>query len=385
MTEVRFCSACGKEQPADATRFCPYCGAQLHAPAAAAEVPAVSEGPVTDTPRADTPTPTTPMPTQQPSSAGAGSSVPSTVGATADRAVATAQAMAGSARRKLDEFAESSEVMAKVPGRSLTLVGLGVLLLAIALGIFKRFPDVGLIWSILLVAGGALVAVQELRRAGTQLPDLSVLPAQAAHPLVPVAYTLLVIAWAIVMMDIAFVPLLWVAAAFLLAFDQFRKASLRFGGRMRIANLREGNRRWISIACLVAVVFTFASWSDNPGYSYGGYEYGYDTYSGESGYEYNPSLYYVSGFSFPGRSLRLAALGIACVLALLVWASFDAWRSPWARRAPYLLAAATAVWWIQANGRDAAAFLFLVAIAVATYFAYRSLRSPSAAGPPPTS
>lgn len=367
MTDVRFCSACGKEQPREATKFCPYCGAQLHAPAPEPESPA------TDTPRADTPTPTTPMPTQQPSSAG---SVSSTVGATADRAVATAQAVAGSARRKLDEFAESSEVMAKVPGRSLTLVGLGVLLLAIGLGIFKRFPDVGLIWSVVLVAGGALVAVQELRRAGTQLPDLSLLPAQAAHPMVPVGYTLLVIAWTIVMMDIAFVPLLWVVAAFLLAFDQLRKASLRFGGRMSIANLRAGDRRWIAIACLVAVVFTFASWSDNPGYTYGGYEYGYDSYSGESGYEYNPSLYYMSGFSFPGRSLRLAALGIAFVLALLVWASFDAWRSPWARRAPYLLAVATAVWWIQANGRDAAAFLFLVAVVVATYFAHRSLRSP---------
>ncbi len=113
--------------------------------------------------------------------------------------------------------------LAHVPAHSPTVLGLGVLALAVFLSFLPFFAGVGPLWSVVVIAGGWCVAARELREAGLRHPLVDWVPEQLLHPAVPALYAVLVAALALRMLSLGFTPLLWLAGAGLVGYDQYRK------------------------------------------------------------------------------------------------------------------------------------------------------------------
>jgi hypothetical protein len=113
--------------------------------------------------------------------------------------------------------------LAHVPGHSPTVLGLGLVGLAIFLSILPFFSGVGPLWTLLVLVGGGLLTVRELRAAGLSHPALDWVPAPWLGPLLPALVTVLLVALAVRMLSLGLTPLLWLGGAGLVAHDQYRK------------------------------------------------------------------------------------------------------------------------------------------------------------------
>lgn len=338
-----FCAHCGKQQPDQAAGFCTFCGKALLKPQ---ESPTAS------------------------------------VQEKAGQVLEGAGKVAGQAASKFENFAATSEVLGKIPGRSVTLLGLGAMAVAIALGFVGSWPGIGWLWAGIMLLGGALIAVQELRRHGAEVPQLPAVPAALSHPLIQFGFVALVIAQAIRLAGVGVTPLLWIAAALLLTYDGYKKAKLRFP-EFDLKNSKAGIRKVVLIACIAALAISFMQWSSTDGYFSGGYSYNYGYENGGIageygyGYEYEAAQYFWPGWSFSGRALRLSPVGLSAVLLLIGWTMFS--RPPvnsvWWNRAPLVLAGVTAAWWLFAGGHQFWGFVFLILVIAAGALAYRSTRS----------
>ena len=113
--------------------------------------------------------------------------------------------------------------LAHVPGHSPTLLGLGLVGLALFLSILPFFSGVGVLWTLLVLGGGGLLAVRELRAAGLTHPAWDWVPGAWLGPLLPALVSVLLVALAVRMLSLGITPLLWLAGAGLVAHDQYRK------------------------------------------------------------------------------------------------------------------------------------------------------------------
>ena len=123
-----------------------------------------------------------------------------------------------------------------LPGGSLTLLGLGLVGLALLLSLLPFVQGLGWMGSTVMFLGGALVAVNEVRlvtapsvqevrtAAAHTLPSaLENLPEETRHPGIAWAYAALVCTQALLMMGFGLVSIVWLLAAIVLGFDQGRR------------------------------------------------------------------------------------------------------------------------------------------------------------------
>lgn len=288
---------------------------------------------------------------------------------------------------RVDRTLGEAAVLERVPGRSVSLLGLGIMGGAIALSLLPAFSGVGPVWSAVMLAGGAAVAVDELRDAGHALPALR-LPAALAHPLTPPLFAALVGVHAFHQLRLGIVPLLWLAAAVLLCWDQFRKTILSpdgFGRHFDFRRAWHGHRRTVVLGVGLCLVSLFLTWGETSGWLGGGYDYNYRYQgNGEYGYQYdyNAAKYYYPGFELSGRNQSFALLAEAALFALLVWAAYRG-EGEAARRADRLAlwtASLLALWCLVNAGAEMGVLLFLAGIA-AVHFALRQLRRGEDEGP----
>ena len=288
---------------------------------------------------------------------------------------------------RVDRTLEGAEVLDRIPGRSVSLLGLGIMASAVALSMLPRFSGVGPAWSAVMLAGGAAVAVDELRAAGHALPAVK-LPRVLADPLFPPLFAALVGVHAFHQLRVGVVPLLWAAAAFLLCWDQFRKTLLSpegFGRYLDFAQAWRGYRRSLLLGAGLCLLSLFFTWGETSGWLGGGYDYNYRYQGdGEYGYQYdyNPAKYYYPGFEISGRNQSFALLAEAMLFALLLWAAY---RPPegGARRADrvaLVLAGLLALWGVLNAGPSAGVLLFLAGIAMVHHALWR-IRRGEAEGP----
>ncbi len=280
---------------------------------------------------------------------------------------------------------ENAEVLDRIPGRSVSLAGLGLMALAIVLSLLPMVSGIGPLWSLLMLAGGAVAAVGELRAAGKPLKSVR-LPASLQNPLVAPAFAALVALHAFQLLRLEMVPLLWLCAAVLLGWDQARKARLApegFGRRFDLALARRGYRGNVTAGVVLCLTSLFFTWGASSGYFTGGYSYNYAYRSDGSGnygygyaYDYSPTQYYWPGWEMSGRNQSFAIFAEALLLALVLWAATR--RDGQGSRAFRVFAPAAGLflfaWWWMNAGSGAGVWIFFLGLAAIGSGAYRILR-----------
>lgn len=287
---------------------------------------------------------------------------------------------------RVDRTLDGAEVLDRIPGRSVSLLGLAIMASALAVSMLPGFSGVGLVWSAVMLAGGAAVAVDELRAAGHPLPAAR-LPRLLADPLFPPLFAALVGVHAFHQLRVGVVPLLWAAAAFLLCWDQFRKTLLSpegFGRYLDFAQAWRGYRRNLLLGAGLCLLSLFLTWGETSGWLGGGYDYNYRYQGdGEYGYQYdyNPAKYYYPGFEISGRNQSFALFAEAMLFALLLWAAYRPAGDPRrADRVALVLAGLLALWGLANAAPTAGVLLFLAGIA-AVHHALWKLRRGETEGP----
>lgn len=294
---------------------------------------------------------------------------------------------------RIDRVVNENELLDRVPGRSLTLVGAGLVAGAIALSLLPGFYGVGFLWSAVVLAGAGLVALAELRGAGhaAGMAVEAEVPAPLRHPLIAPAFAALVGLHAFLLLRVGIIPLLWLAAALLLGYDQYRRAAATPDGFTRNFDLRRawhGYRRNVTAGVGVCLASLFLTWGQTSGYWTGGlaYTYGYRYNSAAGGYEYGydydyqPMQYYWPGWETSGRNQSFALLAVAVLFGLLLWA---AWRRADGARRPSPVAgvagaALLAVFWLLAAKDGVGAWLFLLGLTSIGVGAHRIRRGEEA-------
>ena len=298
------------------------------------------------------------------------------------------QELAGRASARVEQVVESTPLLDSVPGRSLTLVGAGLVAAAIALSLLPSFYGVGLLWSAVVLAGAAVVALGELRSVRAPAAErLSVLQ----HPMIAPGFAALVGLHAFLLMRVGVIPLLWVAAAVLLGYDQYRRAARApdgFARRMDPRRAWHGYRRNLTAGAALCLVSMFFTWGRSSGYWTGGlsYNYGYRYNSAAGGYEYgydydySPMQYYWPGWELSGRNQSFALLAVALLFGLLLWAAYrpaEEERTA-APAAPLAAGALLAVFWLLAPKDGIGSLLFLLGLATLAVGAHRIWRGDEA-------
>lgn len=272
---------------------------------------------------------------------------------------------------RMDRALGETEVLDRIPGRSVSLLGLGIMAAAIVLGLLPSFSGVGPAWSAVMLAGGAVAAVHELRAAGRALPSVR-LPRPLADPLFPPLFAALVGVHAFHQLRVGMVPVLWLLAALLLCWDQFRKTLLSptgFGRFLDFAQAWHGYRRSVLLGAGLCLLSLFCTWGESSGWLGGGYDYNYRYQGdGEYGYQYdyNPAKYYYPGFEISGRNQSFALLAESMLFALLLWTAYRPIDGGAARadRVALGLAGFLALWGLANAEPTVGVLLFVAGIAV---------------------
>jgi hypothetical protein len=314
---------------------------------------------------------------------------PSDASADSSRPAGAAPGLHEYAARASDEFeraVENSALLDRVPGRSVTLVGVGLVTAAIALSMLPSFYGLGFGWSVVMLICAAAVALPELRSAGTDVPAVP-LPGVLRHPLVPPAYAALVAVHAFLMLRIGIVPLMWLAAAVLLGWDQYRRAARAPDGFVRHLDIRRawhGYRRNVTVGVAVCLGSMFLTWGKSSGYWTGGlaYTYGY-RYNAGSGsydygydYDYQPMQYYWPGWELSGRNQSFALLAVCLLLGLVLWAAYRPREDarPAAPSTGLVAGALLSVFWLLGAKDGIGSLLFLLGLAAILHAAWQIRR-----------
>lgn len=281
---------------------------------------------------------------------------------------------------------DDSALLDHVPGRSVTLLGVGLVVAAIALSLLPSHAGVGFFWSVVMLVGAAAVALPELRRAGKDVSAARV-PAALQHPLVPPVYAALVAVHAFLLLRIGVVPLMWLAAAVLLGWDQYRRAARAPDGFVRHFDIRRawhGYRRNVTAGVAVCLGSMFLTWGRSSGYWTGGYAYNYayryNAGTGTGGYDYDydylPMQYYWPGWELSGRNQSFALLAVCLLVALVLWAAYRPGEGarPLMPSAGVTAGALLAVFWLLAAKSGIGALLFLLGLAAILHAAWQIRR-----------
>jgi hypothetical protein len=134
--------------------------------------------------------------------------------------------VAGQVGDAIESVLDDPRLRSRLPGESLTMLGLGLVALALLLSLVPFVVGIGVIGSSVMLLAGALVALNEWRGVtppGTLPPALENLPEETQHPGIAQAFAALVCTQALLMMGFGLVSILWLLAAIVLGFDQGRR------------------------------------------------------------------------------------------------------------------------------------------------------------------
>lgn len=142
-------------------------------------------------------------------------------------------AVAGQAGAAFQSVLDDPRLRSRLPGGSLTLLGLGLVGLALLLSLIPFVPGIGFPGSTVVLLWGALVAVNEwriisqpeAREPGTPAvrappPPLANLPRDTRHPGIAQTFALLTCTYALLMLGYGPISLVWLLAAVVLGYDQ---------------------------------------------------------------------------------------------------------------------------------------------------------------------
>jgi hypothetical protein len=142
-------------------------------------------------------------------------------------------AVAGQVGAAFRSVLDDPRLRSHLPGGSLTLLGLGLVGLALVLSLIPAVPGVGLFGSMVVLLWGALVAVNEWRllcQPEAQEPGippvrplppaLATLPRDTRHPGIAQTFALLICTDAVLMLGLGPISLVWMLAATVLGYDQ---------------------------------------------------------------------------------------------------------------------------------------------------------------------
>jgi hypothetical protein len=281
------CAHCGKPLPSANSRFCTHCGKPV-APSGPARAPRET---------------------------------PSAVEATRRAAGQTAQVV--------QSVLEDPRLRERIPGRSLALLGAGLVALAVLLSALPFFTGLDVGWSVVMLASSVLVGVRELHAAGRSLPEPVLRVArQTGHPLFLPAFTVLTCVQAFLSLRLGLVPLLWLLAAIVLVYDQ-RCALAALVAEQGTPSPEEARLgRWVLVGTLVCAAALFFTWGSGGGYSLGGIqpvhvrEWKMDGFGREyeDHYEYRYDMWanYVPWYASSGRGRPLASVAVLALGGLVV-------------------------------------------------------------------
>jgi hypothetical protein len=148
--------------------------------------------------------------------------------------------------------------LAHVPGHSPSVLGVGLLGVALVLSLLPFFGGVGTLGSLAVFVGGWLVTARELRAAGVRHGLVDWVPDALLHPAVPAVYAVVTLGLAIRMLGFGITPLLWLGGAGLIGYDQYRKVYVGETGWGRLFEPRQLLRGTSPVA-LGGVVLCLAS------------------------------------------------------------------------------------------------------------------------------
>lgn len=113
--------------------------------------------------------------------------------------------------------------LASVPAHSRSVVGVGVLGLALVLSILPFFTDAGWLGTLLALAAGVLLVARELREAGEAPGFTQAVPEALLRSEATALCTAVLAALAVRMLGVGLTPLLWLVGTGLVVHDQWRK------------------------------------------------------------------------------------------------------------------------------------------------------------------
>jgi hypothetical protein len=229
------CAHCGQTLPEDDSQHCPHCGQ-----------PVESSGP----------------------------RLPPEVARAAASAAKVTRRAADKTAGAVQSVLEDPLLRDRLPGRSLALLGAGLVAFAILLSMLPMFVGIGRGWSLVMLAASLLTGARELHAAGRSLPEPVLRAARVAeHPYFLPAFTVLTFVHAILTLGFGLVPLLWLLAAVVLGYDQRRTLAAFVGDHGSPSPSERRLGRWVLGGVLVCVLALFFAWDyRGGGYFLGGYQ-----------------------------------------------------------------------------------------------------------------
>ncbi|NTX34591.1 zinc ribbon domain-containing protein [Myxococcus sp. CA033] len=317
----------------------------------------------------------------------------------------SARRTAESAGRAVQSILEDPRLRERLPGGSLPLLGSGLVAAAVLLpGLPIIGGSIGLPWSVTMLAGSILLGAREWSAAGRPVPPpLEKLAQVASHAAFLPLFTALAVTFAFLSLGFGLVPLVWVGAAVVLGYVQWRvfQASSASAPELRPSPEASRLKRWVCAGAAVCAVSLLFSWGTGmrSSTSLGGY--GYDdklvyevdntgrstghTYT-DSRYTWKPGLTNTSSFfAKSGRARPGAPLVVLALMSLGLLAAVPRARDAVPPMLPYLLAGVVTLWGLLGLGLHAGPLLFLlgaVAIDVALVRAHRAASSGAGDAPP---
>ncbi|MFP2927124.1 hypothetical protein ACLESO_18370 [Pyxidicoccus sp. 3LG] len=294
----------------------------------------------------------------------------------------TARRTAEATGRAVQSLLEDPRLRERLPGGSLPLLGSGLVATAVLLpGLPIIGGTIGLPWSAVMLAGSVLLGAREWRAAGRPVPPaLERLAQVASHPTFLPLFTGLTLTFAFLMLGYGLVPLLWLLAAVVLGYVQWRvfKALPASAPELRSRPGSTRFKQWVlagAAACAVSLPMTWGAGVESR-LSLGGY--GYDVNrvhevdvdgrsTGRSWDEWNygwrpgiSNTYHV--YSQPGRARTGAPLAVMSLLAMALLGAVPRVRAAVPPLLPLALAGLLTVWGLLGLTASLGPALFLLGV-----------------------
>ncbi|NOJ95084.1 zinc ribbon domain-containing protein [Corallococcus coralloides] len=301
-----------------------------------------------------------------------------------------------SAGRAVQDVLDDPRLRERLPGGSLPLLGAGLVAAAAVVPVLPFVGGgLGLPWAVLMLVGAGMLGAREWVAAGRKLPD-ALVPAVkwAAHPAFLPMFTALTVTQAFLSLGLGVAPLLWVLAAVVLGFVQWRafQASPLAEPSLtrRPADVRL--KRWVFAgvaACAVGLLLPWSSaWSlvptahlqrertitidDN---------FAWDI-EDQHTWKFNTLVLPAGQGAGTGRG-RLGATGVVLgLLALGVLGSVRRAREALPSAVPAVLAGLITVWGLTGLSSKPGPWLFLLGILAVDVAVAREWLGPRSAVPP---
>ncbi|MCP3099763.1 hypothetical protein LZ198_12885 [Myxococcus sp. K15C18031901] len=303
---------------------------------------------------------------------------------------------AEAAGRAVRHVLEDPRLREKLPGGSLPLLGSGLVAAAVLLpGLPLIHGTIGVPWSVVMLAACVLLGAREWRAAGRPVPEpLARLAGMAEHPAFLPVFTALTLTFAFLTLGFGLVPLMWVVAAVVLGYVQWRvfKGSPAADPELRASPGTLRLKQWVLPAVGVCAVALLLTWGSGlRGFtSLGGFTFdrkyagevdgrgpssGFQADRWDYGWQPGVSTTY-SASAMSGRERSGAPLVVLCLLSLALLAAVPRARAAAPAVLPLVLAGVVTLWGLLGLSMRLGPLLFLAGAVAIDVALVRASRAP---------